>query len=133
MIEIVFGLPLGAIQPPLSWWGLMLAALLMIIRNDVIHAMVYARALWAAGLTVQVSSTVLLAGALTPVWWHQWMSGNWAGPPVWLSDVVHQTIDRAAWTVQADMTIALFGLLASLVLLGNLFSGLRSSISRAPV
>lgn len=113
MIDVVLGLPLAAIRPPLTWWALILAALLLIIRNDVVRVIARQHMLGLAGLAAQMSAATLFAGLLVPVWWHQWMYANWSGPPVWLSDVFRAAGSEIARSVGTEMTLALLATLIS--------------------
>lgn len=120
MQELAFGTPFAAIEPPLSWWGLTLAAVLLIIRLDAVQAFFVGRIKHLTMLAIQVSGVLVLAAVLGPVWWHLWMYEGWSGPPIWLSEIFEDVAGGASWSVRREMIITLCTLFTMFVLTINL-------------
>ncbi len=121
MQELALGSPFAVIEPPLSWWGLTLAAILLIIRSDAVQAFLRGQLRHLTMLAIQVSGVLVLAAVLGPVWWHFWMFEGWSGPPSWLSEFFGYITDGAAWSVKREMIITLCTLFTMFVLSVNLF------------
>lgn len=130
MPEIEFGSLLMAIQPPLSWWGLCLAVLLIIIRTDVVSSLMEGRVFGIARLAIQVSAVLVLAGALGPVWWHFWMYHGWAGPPSFITSILAAADQSADWTTHKEMVVTLCMMLTMVVISLNVAAARQVRSSR---
>lgn len=128
MQEFALGTPFAAIEPPLSWWGLTLAAILLIVRTDAVQAFLIGRVKHLTMLAIQVSGVLVLAAVLGPVWWHFWMYEGWSGPPIWLSDLIEGVTGGAAWSVKREMTITLCALFTMFVLTINILGSKQAHV-----
>lgn len=131
MLEVVVGSPLAAIQPPLSWWGLCLAVLLIVIRLDVVVSLFQGHIASIVTLAIQVSAVLVLAGALGPVWWHYWMYYGWAGPPSWFTSFLATADSGAGWNTHKEMVISLCTLFTALVISMNIATVMQTKSARA--
>lgn len=133
MHEVIVGSPLAAIQPPLTWWGLALAVLLIIIRLDVVAGLMQGRLLGVARLAVQVSAVLVLAGTLGPVWWHFWMYYGWAGPPSWFTAALAVVDQGTDWTTHKEMVVTLCMMLTMVVVTMNVAAARQVKSARSPI
>lgn len=119
MNEFILGSPLAAIEPPLSWWGLTLAAALLIIRADAVIAFFSGHLLALTRVLLQVFGAIVLAALFGPVWWHMWAYEGWSGVPGWLSEFYLSFATGPNWTVQSEMVITLVGAFSLIILTIN--------------
>lgn len=126
--EIVIGSPLEAITPPLSWWGLTLAALLLCIRLDAVIEFFHGRLLGIAKLVLQVSAVMVLSATLGPVWRHMWEFGNWPGPPARMTEIYEFIAGASAWTVLTEMVVTLCVFFGIIAIVGNILTATRPNL-----
>lgn len=129
LFDIVLGSPVDAIRPPLSSWGLTLAALLLCIRLDAVIELVEGKSLGIAKLALQVSAVLLLSATLGPAWKHQWEFANWPGPPAWMSAMFEVIVGASAWSIATEMVVSLCVFLGLITIAVNLWSAVRPSFA----
>jgi len=120
--DIVVGSPWAAIEPPLSWLGLCVAVLLIVIRTDIVAGLLRGRIAGAMRLAFQVSAVLIPASALGPVWWHYWMYYGWAGPPSWIGAALSLADGSTIWSVHKEMMVCLCLSLTMMVLAPNILA-----------
>lgn len=118
-MDFSLGSPLAAIEPPLSWWGLTLAALMLIIRLDAVMAFLNGHILGLTRVALQVFGSVVLAALLGPVWWHMWAHEGWAATPVWLSMIYQYFVGEPYWSIRTEMVVTLCAAFSMTVLAIN--------------
>lgn len=131
MQDLILGTPLAAIEPPLSWWGLTLAAILLIVRMDAVQAFLQGQVRHLAMLAIQISGVLVLAAVLGPVWWHLWMYEGWSGPPAWVSEMFQAMTYGTDWSVRQEMIVTLCTLFTMFVLSINLLSSRAGAGARS--
>ena len=129
LFNISVGSPLAAIQPPLPWWGLTLAALLLVVRLDVVIDFFRGRLLGAAKVALQASAVTVLSAVLGPVWKFQWEFAGWPGPPSWTTELFEVFAGESSWTVDTKMVVSLCIFLGCATVIANLWSAIRPNFA----
>lgn len=118
-MEFALGSPLAAIEPPLSWWGLTLAALMLIVRLDAVVAFLNGHILSLTRVALQVFGSVVLAALFGPVWWEMWAYEGWSATPVWLSMIYQYFVGEPYWSIKTEMIVTLCAVFSLSVLAVN--------------
>lgn len=132
MLEITLGSPFAIIDSPLSWWGLTMASLMLLLRVDTIVAFLSGHLLALTRLILQILASVVLAAVFGPVWWQKWVTDEWPGPPKWLSEFYEGFISGPEWTIQTEMVITLSVGLSLIVFVFNVAEVVNSFKTEDP-
>lgn len=124
-MSITLGSPLEAIQPPLSWWGLTLAAILLTIRFDAVIAAFNGYFLMITRMIIQICGALVLSALLGPTWWNLWAYNGWPDLPVWVGGLLEFLAGEYEWPLQTQMTVTLCTVFSTLILITHLWVALR--------